>query len=199
MESIVADLKQDTLELNRIFFKQNYLMSEMDSALKIPVEKLHDINTQDSFYYHYIYFYSLLSFFKPHDNTLSQLKNAGGSSVIRNTDVLDSITELSLLYQINLSSDNDYYNQFYSRVLDAGSQVIKCPDFIINLDGSNLKIQKNSQEFISYNSLLLQQLYSYIHMEKGQILQCVDRQQQYQYQDKAIRLIKLINKKYNLE
>ena len=197
MESIVADLKQDTSELNSIFLKQKYLVSEMDSALKIPVEKLQDINSQDTFYYHYIYFYSLLSIFKPHDNTLSQLKNAGGFSVIRNADVLDSIGKLNLLYQINLSVDNDYYNQFYSRVLDIGSQVMKCPDFIINLDGSNLKIQKDSEVFINYNRLLLQQLYSYIHMEKGQILQCIDRQEQ--YEDKAIRLIKFINRKYNLE
>ncbi len=98
MESIVADLKQDTFELNSIFLKQKYLVNEMDSALKIRVERLRDINSQDTFYYHYIYFYSLLSIFKPHDNTLSQLKNAGGFSVIRNSDVLDSIGELNLLY-----------------------------------------------------------------------------------------------------
>ena len=197
MESIVADLKQDTLELNSIFLKQKYLVNEMDSALKIRVEQLRDINSQDTFYSHYIYFYSLLSIFKPHDNTLSQLKNAGGFSVIRNSDVLDSIGEISLLYQTSLSTANDYYNQFYLRVLDVGSQVMKCPDFIIKLGGTYLKIQKDAKVFISYNPLLLQQLYSYIHMEKGQILQCIDRQEQ--YEDKAIRLIKFISEKYNLE
>src|SRR6478735_9695564 len=74
MKSIIADLKQDTLTLNRVFLKQKYLVNEMDSALKIPVGQLRDINSQDTFYSHYIYFYSLLSIFKPHDNTLSQLK-----------------------------------------------------------------------------------------------------------------------------
>ena len=52
MESIVADLKQDTLALNRVFFKQKFLVNEMDSALKIPVEQLRDINSQDTFYSH---------------------------------------------------------------------------------------------------------------------------------------------------
>jgi hypothetical protein len=196
MESILEDLKRDTSELSSVFLKQTFLVNEMDSALKISVEKLHDINTQDTFYHHYIYFYSLQSIFKPHDNTLSQLKNAGGFSVIRNSDILDSIGELNLLYQINLSSDNDYYNQFYSRVVEAGAQVIKCPDFIINTKNF-VEIPKDSEVFISYNQPLLQQLYSYIHMEKGQVLQCMDRQEQ--YQDRAIRLIKFIIKKYNLE
>jgi hypothetical protein len=150
-----------------------------------------------NFFHHYLYFYSLESTFNPHDNTLAQLKNAGGFSVLRRSDVLDSIGELDLLYQNLIMSDNYWYNQFYGKVADMGSQVIKCPSFIISLDAPILQTRKGVEVFTNYNMLLLQQLYSYINMEKGQILQCMDRE--LGYQGKAIRMINFINKNYNLD
>ena len=195
MKGIVQDLKEDTTEMNNIWLKQHFLLNQIDSALSIPVERLNNINTQDTFYHHYIYFFSLLSEFNPHDNTLTQLRNAGGFSLIRHEDVLDSIGELDLYYFNLLKSDNDYYNSYYLRVTDAGAKVIKCPPFIININ-DEVKMLHNTEVFSAYNILLLQQLYSYINMEKGQLMQCIDRQRG--YLDKAVRLIKYINKKYNL-
>jgi hypothetical protein len=196
MKSIIGDLKQDTVELGRVFFKQKFLISEIDSALNIPVETIKNTEAQDNFFHHYLYFYSLESRFNPHDNTLAQLKN-GGFSVIHESDVLDSIGELNLLYENLILSDNYWYDQFYGKVTDVGSQLIKCPSFIISLDDAVLKTPENVEVFTNYNMLLLQQLYSYMNMEKGQILQCIDRE--IQYQAMAIRLINFINKKYSLE
>jgi len=167
MRSIVEDLKRDTAELRYVFFKQNFLINEIDSALNIPVETLRNVRVQDNFFRYYLYFYSLLSTFNPHDNTLTQLKNAGGFSVLHRSDVLDSIGELDLLYQNLIVSDNYWYNQFYGKVADVGSQVIKCPSFIISLDAPKLEATKEVEVFTNYNMLLLQQLYSYINMEKG--------------------------------
>jgi hypothetical protein len=197
MRSIVGDLKRDTAELSYVFFKQKFLINEIDSALNIPAETLRNIQVQDNFFRHYLYFYSLLSTFNPHDNTLTQLKNAGGFSVLHRSDVMDSIGELDLHYQNLIVSDNYWYNQFYGKVADVGSQVIKCPSFIISLDAPIFKAPKGVEVFTNYNMLLLQQLYSYINMEKGQILQCMDRE--LEYHGKAIRLINFINKKYNLD
>jgi hypothetical protein len=196
MKGFEQDLKEDTTEMSVIFFKQYFLLNQMDSALSIPVERLNNINTQDTFYHHYVYFYSLLSVFTPHDNTLTQLRNAGGFSVIRQKDVLDSIGELNLYYLNLLKSDDDYYNTYYLRVTDAGAKVIKCPAFIVTLY-DNVKIPNNPEVFISNNMPLLQELYSYINMEKGQLMQCLDRETV--YRDKAVRLIDYINKKYKLE
>jgi hypothetical protein len=196
MTGIVQDLKEDTTEMNNIFFKQQFLLNQMDSALSLPVERLNNINTQDTFYHHYVYFFSLLSQFKPHDNTLTQLRNAGGFSVIRHEDVLDSIGELNLYYLNLLKSDNDYYNIYYLRVTEAGAKVIKCPPFVINING-DVKIPHDLEVFSTYSIPLLQELYSYINMEKGQLMQCMDRQTG--YHDKAVRLIDYINKKYNLK
>ncbi|HXS54620.1 MAG TPA: hypothetical protein VN726_00770 [Hanamia sp.] len=196
MKGFVQDLKEDTTEMSHIFFKQYFLLNQMDSALSIPVERLNNANAQDSFYHHYVYFYSLLSEFIPYDNTLTQLRNAGGFSVIRQKDVLDSIGELNLYYLDLLKSDNDYYNTYYLRVTDAGAKVIKCPPFIVTIN-EDVKIPNDSEVFITGKLSLLQQLYSYINMEKGQLLQCLDRE--VIYRDKAVKLIGYINKKYRLE
>lgn len=197
MRSIVADLKQDTAELSYVFFKQKLLIREIDSALNIPPESLKNIDVQDSFFRHFVLFYSLLSEFSTHDNTLSQLKNAGGFSVVRKTEVLDSIGALNLLYQNLLVSDNYWYNQFYGKVADAASKVIKCPSFIISLDDLPVKLPGRVEVFTNYDILLLQQLYSYMNMEKGQMLQCIDRE--LQYHGKAIRLMNFVRQEYALD
>jgi hypothetical protein len=195
IKGIVSDLKQDTAEMSGTFLKQNFLLNQMDSALSIPVERLNNINTQDTFYHHFVYFYSLVSLFTPHDNTLSQLRNAGGFSVIRQRDVLDSIGELDLFYQNHVKLNDDYYKTFNLRVADAAAKVIKCPAFILTMN-DYVKIPHDSEVFITDNIPLLQELYSYINMEKGQVMQCINRQKG--YKDKAARLIDYINKKYNL-
>ena len=63
MESMIKDLKKDTATANGTLAFQTVLMKKMDSALSIPVEKLTDINTQDTFFHHFVYFYSWISTF----------------------------------------------------------------------------------------------------------------------------------------
>src|SRR5665647_2282845 len=58
MESMIKDLKKDTASANGTLAFQAVLIKKIDSALSIPVEKLNDINTQDTFYHHFVYFYS---------------------------------------------------------------------------------------------------------------------------------------------
>ena len=196
MKGIVQDLKEDTTELRTTLFKQRFLLNEMNAATNIPVENMNMLDAQDTFYRHFIYFYSLVASFTPHDNTLTQLRNAGGFSVIRQKDILDSIGELNLYFQNLVKSDEEYYNTYYLRVTDAGAKVIKCPPFIVSLNDSII-IPKSGKILIASDIAQIQELYSYINMEKGQLLQYVDREMQ--YRDKIIRLINHINKKYNLE
>ena len=196
MKGIVQDLKEDTIELKTTLFKQRFLLNEMNAATNIPVENMNMLDAQDTFYRHFIYFYSLVASFTPHDNTLTQLRNAGGFGVIRQKDILDSIGELNLYFQNLVKSDEEYYNTYYLRVTDAGAKVIRCPPFIVSL-GDSITIPKSRKIVISNDVQQIQELYSYINMEKGQLMQYVDREMQ--YHDKIIRLIDYINKKYNLE
>ena len=91
MESMLADLKKDTAEVRQVIYLQSILIKKMDSALSFPVEKLRNIDVQDSFYHHFIYFYGWEWTFTRYDNTISQLKNAGGFSILKNRKVVDSM------------------------------------------------------------------------------------------------------------
>ena len=57
MESMLVDLKRDTAEVSQTIYLQNILLKKMDSALSIPAEKLKNIEVQDTFYHHFIFFY----------------------------------------------------------------------------------------------------------------------------------------------
>jgi hypothetical protein len=57
MESMLVDLKRGTAEITPITGLQKSLVRKMDSALSIPTERLHNIDAQDTFYHHFVYFY----------------------------------------------------------------------------------------------------------------------------------------------
>ena len=46
---MVADLKADTADLNFYIYYQQLWCDHLDSALQIPIDRLRDINTQDTF------------------------------------------------------------------------------------------------------------------------------------------------------
>ncbi|HXS54617.1 MAG TPA: hypothetical protein VN726_00755 [Hanamia sp.] len=197
MESLVRDLKKDTAEMRLQILWQTYDIKKMDSALKVPVSKLHDINTQDTFYHHFVYFYSWVFIFFQHDNTLSQLKNAGGFSVLRNKTIVDSIGELQLWYEQEVNLNAGYYNDFWRKVEDLGAHVMIMPE-PPTWEGDTLyKFYPHTEVFTQYDKPLLEELYSWIRNEKGTLLVYMDYEKQ--YMDKAVNLIQLIQKEYNLK
>ena len=109
MKSMLVDLKKDTAEITQIITLQRSLVKKMDSALAIPVEKLHDIDVQDTFYHHFVYFYGQEWTFTRYDNTITQLKNAGGFSIIQNKSVVDSISGLNLTYERDLNFITEHF------------------------------------------------------------------------------------------
>src|ERR1700712_486291 len=95
---IIKNLEDDTSVIKHVVKQQNELISKMDSALQIPVEALSDLERQDSFYRYFIYFFTWVSGFEQNDNTLVQLRNAGGFSVINKQPATDSIIRLNRFY-----------------------------------------------------------------------------------------------------
>jgi hypothetical protein len=198
MESLIKDLKKDTAEMMQVVSQQNYFIKKMDSSLSIPAEKLTDINTQDTFYHHFVYFYSWVYTFFRHDNTITQLKNAGGFSVIRNKAVVDSIGELNLFYDQQVKYNGDFYNDFWKKVVDLGTKLMKMPEPPVLLTDRLFEVYPYHVEvFTRYEHPLLEQLYSWIRNEKGTLL--VYMENEIKYRDQAIRLMNLINKQYHLE
>ena len=197
MESQVKDMEKDTTEMNWVMSLQKILIKKMDSALQIPVERLTNISSQDTFYHHFVFFYSWIDLFYRNDNTITQLKNAGGFSVIRKKAVVDSIAQLELYYDQQVKLNGDYYNQFWEKVEDIAPKMIKCPEPPTFVDTSFNDFPPHAEVLTRYDRALLEELYSWIRNEKGTLL--VYMNYETIYESMTIHAINFIKKEYNLK
>jgi hypothetical protein len=199
MHSMLLDLKRDTAEVNKVIGMQRSLVKKMDSALSIPAEKLNDIDVQDTFYHHFIYFYGWQWTFTRYDNTISQLKNAGGFSIIQNKRVVDSISNLNITYEGNVNYITDhFYSPRWQRLDEFAMQLMILPEIPLDYTDSSYNVYLHHQEILlRYDKPQLEQLYSFIRFEKAdiEILEYWEKL----YADEASRLIELIQKEYHLE
>jgi hypothetical protein len=197
MESMIQDLKRDTAEAIRVIAVQSVIFKKMDSALKIPVERLTDINAQDTFYHNFVYFYSWIDGFTAHNNTITQLKNVAGFNVIQKKMIIDSINELYIFWEGPFKGNRDIYISRWQKLDEFAMQMIILPEPPNNYEDPVYTAYPLHKElFTRYDLPLLQQLYSFIRMEQSDIE--VNTYDEAQYRDRAARLIKLIQKEYNL-
>ncbi|MEO6405441.1 MAG: hypothetical protein ABIO32_08110 [Ferruginibacter sp.] len=195
---IIRDLKLDTASASSTIKLENDLLSDMRSALQIPTEKLQDINVQDTFYYHFLHILIYYWEFQRNDNTLVQLKNENGFNVIKHEGVADSVIALNNYYDF-LKANNGFYHNDFLRVEDFTSKVIKVP--VIPTDDNGYPILpgilNQTEVFTQYDKPLLEQLYSLIKIEKIE-LESVPKVNQV-YKEKAERLLKFLQKEYQLD
>jgi hypothetical protein len=198
MRSMLQDLKQDTADITKTIAFQTMILKEMDSALQIPVEKLTNIGLQDTFYHHFVFFYSWISAFSRNDNTITQLKNAGGFNVIHKSAVIDSINSLDAYYTGEVLLNRNFYETRWQRLDEFAMQMIILPSPPIDINDSVYTVVPYKKEmFTRYDRYLLQQLYSFIRFEKSDIEINVFGEQK--YRDKAERLTDFITKEYGLK
>jgi hypothetical protein len=198
MESMVQDLKRDTAALNSTISFQKTIYNKIDSALKIPVEELSHIEAQDSFYHFFVYFYSWVAAFTRIDNTVTQLKNAGGFSLLQNKQVKDSITELNSFYERELELDKNIYTGRWQRIDEFAMQLIILPKAPSDINDPLYSVHPHHVElFTRYDKPLLQQLYSFIRFEQSDIE--INLYDENRYNKMVTNLIKLIKQNYNIE
>jgi hypothetical protein len=198
MESMMQDLKRDTVVLNSTIAFQKTIYNKIDSALEIPVEELPHIDAQDSFYHFFVYFYSWVSAFTRIDNTVTQLKNAGGFSLLQNKQVKDSITELNSFYERELEPDKNIYTGRWQRIDEFAMQLIILPKAPSDINDPLYSAYPHHVElFTRYDKPLLQQLYSFIRFEQSDIE--INLYDESRYKKMATNLIKLIKQNYNIK
>jgi hypothetical protein len=195
---LVRDLKLDTVSATSMINSENDLLLHMKSALQIQTEQLHDINIQDTFYYHFLHFFIYDLEFQRNDNTLVQIKNEGGFNIIQKQGVTDSIIALSNYYDF-LKANNEFYHNDFLRVEDFTSRLIKVPILASDANGYPVlpNIMRDTEVFTQYDKLLLEQLYSLIKIEKIE-LESVPKVNQ-EYKMRATRLLKFLQKEYHLD
>jgi hypothetical protein len=195
---ILADLKKDTADISFGYPFQHLLVDKMDNVLKIPVEKIKDISTQDTFYRNFAIFYASYWVFVQNNNSITQLKNAGGFSVFHNQDVIDSINATNNYYESWVKLNEETYLKAYEKTADLATLLIKLPVLPTSFDDTAFAtIPDNTEVFTQYNNILLEQLYSYIRYQKGALLFYIVCEKEYYKQ--ATRLIKFLQKEYHLK
>ena len=195
---MVEDIKKDTAELAVKIARQNFMLTKMDSALIIPVTKLTDIEKQDTFFHHFFFIYSWEDQFFQNNNTYTQLTNAGGFSVIRRQEIIDSISLFNSFCEQQVKSNGKYYIDYYDKLVQLAAQIMDLPVIPQTRDDSLFKIIPHHVEIFSrYDIPLLKQLYSTIRYDKGCLIFYMIQEQQ--YLDKAEKMITYLNKEYNLE
>jgi hypothetical protein len=125
IQNMVADLKADTADLNFSIYYQQLWCDHLDSALQVRIDRLKDINTQDTFYYHFLPFYCWIQTFIQNDNTITQLK-AGGFNLIRNEKVVDSIN-LVYNYYRGVKFATDYNITCYWDIVRKAQELMNLP------------------------------------------------------------------------
>jgi hypothetical protein len=196
IQNMVADLKADTADVNFAIYYNQLWSDHLDSALQVPIDRLKDINTQDTFYYHFLPYYSWLQPFVQNDNTITQLKT-GGFNFIRNEEVVDSINLVYNFYR-NASFNNEYNYTCYWEVVHKAQELMDMPMPQTNIDKNIPKhVLHDKEVFIKYDMPAIHQLYSMIRNAKGSLAVTIIYEKQ--YREKAQRLLTYLQKEYHLE
>jgi hypothetical protein len=198
IESIIADLKKDTANINLSYHVQDLLLKKMDRVLSLPIEKLDDISTQDTLYQNLVPFYASFWVFIQNNNTATQLKNAGGFAVFGNQKVMDSINDVYYFYDTWIKINSDLYIKSYEKTADLATQLIRLPESLYSFDDTTtIAVPDNPKVLIQYNRILLEQLYSNIRYQKGELIVCIGTEKE--YSRKVEQLLKLLEREYDVK
>jgi hypothetical protein len=196
IQNMVADLKADTADLNFSIYYQQLSSDHLDSALLVPIDRLKDINTQDTFYYHFLPFYCWIQIFIQNDNTITQLK-AGGFNLIRNEKVVDSINLVYNFYR-GLKFGTDFNLVCYWDVARKAQELMDLPTPPKTIEENISKpVLQNKEVFIKYDMPSIHQLFSMIRNGKGSLETTILFEKQ--YREKAERLLNYLQKEYHLD
>ena len=195
LQNMVVDLKADTADLNFAIYYQQLWCKHLDSALNIPVERLRDVGTQDTFFYHFLPFYSWMQPFLQNDNTITQLRS-GGFNLIRDENVIDSINLVYNFYR-NVKFGVDFNITCYWDVVHKAQQLMNLPPPGVTIEEDIPKrVPQNIEIFIQYDRSAIKQLYSMITNARGSLDGTIVAEKQ--YKEKAERLLIYLQQKYNL-
>ena len=196
IQNMVADLKADTADVNFAIYYNQLWSDHLDSALQIPIDRLKNINSQDTFFYHFLPFYSWLQVFIQNDNTISQLK-AGGFNFIRNEKVVDSINLVYNFYR-NVAFNNNYMNTCSWDIIRKAQELMEMPTPLLTIEENIPKqVLQNKEVFIKNDMPSINQLYSMIRNAKGALATSIFYEKQ--YREKAERLLRYLQKEYHLD
>lgn len=149
IESMVKDVKQDTLSLQEIITNCEQQIIGIDSlklVLKSPVEEI-DYRKMYIFTLKYI---NTLSSFSTNEITMIQLKNSGGLRLIANKSASDSIVNYYSTYDSHIEQQK-YIRSFLKEILNVE---LKAMDFSALIE-DNHKLSFDQSKFKEFHNRTL--------------------------------------------
>jgi hypothetical protein len=125
IQSLISDLRADTLGLHYDLIYERLQYRMLDSALEIPIEKLGDPNVQDTFFHYVFLYYSLPEGFNQQENAILQLR-AGGFNIISNSSAIDSINHTYSLLDL-LKTNLKFFESGYFDFAHAAQNIMRLP------------------------------------------------------------------------
>jgi len=196
LENMVADLRADITAFDTAVSYMQLWHDHLDTAMRIPIDRLRDINSQDTFYYHFFPFYSWVPYIEQSDNTITQLK-AGGFNLIHDKKTIDSINAVNGFYK-GLKFTIDYNVTAYWDAVKKAQEIMKLsPPAIVIEDAIPKSILTNTEIFIHFDEQAIQQLYNKLANAKSSLMTCILFLKQYRGQ--AVRLLDYLSRKYHIK
>ena len=196
IQSVISDLRADTLNLHYNLKHERREYEMLDSAFKIPIEKLGDMNVQDTFFHYVFRYYSLPGEFDQKENAIMQLR-AGGFNIISNSSVIDSINDTYSSLDI-LKENLKYLQSNYIDFAHAAQNIMRLPKPGATWDDSTLTIiPKNKEIFFVNSNVEKERLYNFIRNSAGSFK--TDMIEKEQAGKMATSLINYLQKQYHLK
>lgn len=196
MENMVTDLKADIVAFDTATSYMQLWHDHLDTAMSIPIDRLRNIGSQDTFFYHFYPFYSWVPYIEHSDNTISQLR-AGGFNLIHDKNTIDSINAINDFYK-GLRFSIEFNLTAYWDALKKAQEIMKLPSPAIVIEDAIPKsILNNTEIFMRFDQQAIQQLYNKLNNAKASLMTCVIFQRQ--YREQAVRLRDYLQRKYHIK
>ncbi|RIW18278.1 hypothetical protein D0X99_00845 [Algoriphagus lacus] len=194
IQSFIEDLKSDTATIRVALDFRKLKMTQMDSLMLLLRNQTIKGHENELYFFGRSLVRSV--WFQNNDRTFAQLKNSGSLRLIRNEQATDSIMAYQKLIERLITNHEDDRTERYN-AFPVLSQIFNPFVFDQMVTATGIQRPTDNPPLRSYDPALQQDLAFCIHQLKGSTFIIEDRLAQ--LNDKAIRLIDLLNKEYDLE
>ena len=158
---LISNLRDDTSNLKGLIARNDLELRGIDTLMKISKEHFTSVPVQDSIFYYALQYTFTLHTFQFNDLTLVQLRNAGGYSLIKTSNVADSIA----LYESknnNIKIEEAYYSESFLQIMASFKQMfdLTLTDKFFHLDSLTKKIPSDMYVLVSKDEEKMNQLYN---------------------------------------
>lgn len=194
IQSYIEDLKSDTTTIRIALDFRKLKMIQMDSLMLMLSTQTIKGHENELYYFGRTLVRSV--WFQSNDRTITQLKNSGSLRLIRNEQATDSIMSYQKLVERLITNHEDDRTERYN-AFPIISQIFDPFVFDKMVTVNGIQRPTDNPPLRSYDPSLQQDLAFCIHQLKGSTFLIEGRLEL--LNEKAIRLIDLLNTEYNLE